>query len=68
MSSIITRWAVFSPIPLTDCMVPTLLAAMASLNSSGDNDESMVLAVLAPIPETEISNLKIARSETSIKP
>jgi hypothetical protein len=40
----------------------------ASIICFGSNEESMVLAMLAPIPETEINNLNISLSDFSIKP
>src|SRR5690554_2364141 len=56
------RCAVFAPIPLADWMVRKSLVAMASTICSGVKEDNMVLAVLAPTPETLISSLKTSLS------
>src|SRR5690606_18297045 len=63
-----TLWAVLAPIPFIDCIVAISFVAMASKTCSGAKDDSMVLAVLAPTPETLINNLNISRSATLENP
>src|SRR5690606_15250326 len=57
-----TRWAVLAPIPFTDWIVTISFVAIASKTWSGAKDDNIVLAVLAPTPETLINNLNISRS------
>ena len=53
--STMMRWAVFSPMPFTLLMSFSLLLAMASHSSAGERLESIMRAVLAPTPDTEMS-------------
>ena len=67
-NSKITLCEVFRPIPLIDCITCTFSVIIAETISLGVNDDSIILPVLAPTPETEINNLKRLRSDLSKKP
>ena len=54
--STMMRWAVFSPMPFTLLSNDSLPVAMVSHSSRGDIDERIILAVLAPTPETVSNN------------
>ena len=62
------RSAVLAPIPLILLSIDTFPVIMAFCSSFAIIDESIILAVLAPTPETEISNKNRLRSSFVIKP
>ena len=68
LRSTIIRSAVFAPIPFTDFKMPTFSEAMVCSRSEGVSYDSIMRAVLAPTPDTEISNRNNSRSRRSVKP
>ena len=67
-NSMITFWAVLSPMPFTAFMRLTSPVATAVDTSSGVRDDSIILAVLGPMPDTEIRRMNMRRSSLSKKP
>ena len=66
--STITRWAVFNPIPFTVFSRLAFSVLITFTSSAGESAESIIRAVLPPMPETEISNKNNSRSCLSAKP
>ncbi len=62
LSSRMSLWALFVPIPLIDFILLRSSARMAFLISSDVRDESIIRAVDAPIPETPIRRRKSSLS------
>ena len=61
LSSRISLWALFRPIPFMLLILLMSSAGMALRISSEVRDDSIILAVDAPIPDTPISSLKSSR-------
>ena len=68
LRSMMTRWAVLVPIPLIFWMLATSSERMACAISSGVMEESMMSAVLGPMPETLMRCPNISRSSLVAKP
>jgi len=68
LSSSMSLWALLSPIPLMLFILFMSSAIMAFLISSAVRDESIILAVEAPMPETPIRSLKSSLSSLVAKP
>lgn len=68
LSSRISLWALFSPIPFMLFILFMSSAMMAFLISSLLRDESIILAVAAPIPDTPMRRRKRLRSSLLAKP
>lgn len=67
-SSRISLWALFSPIPFMLFILFMSSAMIAFLISSLLRDESIILAVAAPIPDTPMRRRKRLRSSLLAKP
>ena len=67
-NSMTSLCAVFSPIPYMLFILLTSLHRIAVLISSGLMDESIILAVFGPIPDTEMSIRKMLLSSLSWNP
>ena len=57
LSSRMSLWALLSPMPLMLLILFMSSAIMAFLISSHESEDSIILAVAAPIPETPIRSL-----------
>ena len=68
LSSRISLCALLSPIPLMLFILFISSERIAFRISSEDRDESIILAVEAPIPETPISSLNSSRSSLVLNP
>ncbi len=68
LSSRISLWALFVPIPLILFILFRSSARMAFLISSDVSDDSIIRAVDAPIPDTPISRRNSSRSSFDEKP
>ena len=68
LSSRMSLWALFRPIPLMLFILFMSSAMIAFLISSDVRDESIMRAVDAPIPETPIRRRKSSRSSFVAKP
>lgn len=67
-SSIISLWALFVPIPLILLILFMSSAMIAFLISSEESEDSIILAVDAPIPDTPIRSLNSSRSSFVLNP
>ena len=67
-NSIMSLCALFNPMPLMLLILFTSSAIMALIISSEVSDDSIILAVDAPIPDTPISSLNRLRSAFVAKP
>ena len=66
--STITRCAVFSPMPFTAFSILAFSVLITFTSSAGERAESIIRAVLPPMPDTEINSKNSSRSCLSTNP